>query len=90
MEAGALSAADAVATIPRILMPEGIPPYVLVARIGSILGMSFSLAIGLLMLIGGWWIPSLIAFASFVPSFGIMAVVERKASRDRAAAAQQR
>lgn len=71
-------------------MPEGIPPYVLVARIGSILGMSFSLAIGLLMLIGGWWVPALVAFAAFVPSFGIMAIVERKASRDRAAASQPR
>ena len=69
-------------------MPDGIPPYVLVARIGSILGMSFSLALGLLMLIGGWWISSLVAFAFFVPSFGIMAVVERKASRDRIAAQQ--
>lgn len=67
-------------------MPDGIPPYVLVARIGSILGMSFSLAIGLLMLIGGWWAMSLIAFAAFIPSFGIMAMVERKASRDRVAA----
>ena len=69
-------------------MPDGIPPYVLVARIGSILGMSFSLALGLLMLIGGWWISSLVAFSFFVPSFGIMAVVERKASRDRIAAQQ--
>jgi len=66
-------------------MPEGIPPYVLVARIGSILGMSFSLAIGLLFLLGGFIVPSLIAFAAFVPSFGLMAYVERKASRDRAA-----
>lgn len=66
-------------------MPDGIPPYVLVARIGSILGMSFSLAIGLLMLIGGWWIPALLAFAFFIPSFGIMAYVERRASRDRVA-----
>ena len=48
--------------------------------------MSFSLAIGLLMLIGGWWISSLVAFAFFIPSFGIMAAVERKASRDRIAA----
>lgn len=61
-------------------MPEGIPPYVLVARIGSILGMSFALAIGLLMLIGGWFLWSLVAFAAFVPSFGLMAYVERKAS----------
>ncbi|GMU39176.1 MAG: hypothetical protein AMXMBFR23_00420 [Chloroflexota bacterium] len=66
-------------------MPEGIPPYVLVARIGSILGMSFSLAIGLLFLLGGIIVPSLIAFAAFIPSFGLMAYVERKASRDRAA-----
>ncbi|MEX1022394.1 MAG: hypothetical protein WD058_04525 [Dehalococcoidia bacterium] len=69
-------------------MPDGIPPYVLVARIGSILGMSFALAIGLLMLIGGWWIASLVAFAFFIPSFGVMALVERKASRDRAASSR--
>lgn len=61
-------------------MPDGIPPYVLVARIGSILGMSFALAIGLLMLIGGWFAWSLVAFAAFIPSFGLMAYVERKAS----------
>lgn len=61
-------------------MPDGIPPYVLVARIGSILGMSFALAIGLLMLIGGWFAWSLVAFAAFVPSFGLMAYVERKAA----------
>ncbi|MBM4411266.1 MAG: hypothetical protein FJ037_08110 [Chloroflexi bacterium] len=67
-------------------MPDGIPPYVLVARIGSILGMSFALAIGLLMLIGGWFAWSLVAFAAFIPAFGLMAYVERKAS----AAARQR
>ncbi len=52
--------------------------------------MSFALALGLLMLIGGWWVSSLIAFAFFIPSFGVMALVERKASRDRAAAASSR
>jgi len=61
-------------------MPDGLPPYVLVARIGSILGMSFALAIGLLMLIGGWWLPSLAAFFFFIPSFALMAIVERKAA----------
>lgn len=59
-------------------MREGIPPYVLVVRIGSILGMSFSLAIGLLMLIGGWLVPSLLAFLCFIPAFGVMAYVERR------------
>lgn len=64
-------------------MPDGLPPYVLVARIGSILGMSFALAIGLLLLIGGWFLPSLVAFLCFVPSFALMAIVERKAATRR-------
>lgn len=60
-------------------MPDGVPPYVLVARIASILGMSFSIAIGLLLLIGGLVLPSLVAFLFFIPSFALMAVVERYA-----------
>lgn len=63
-------------------MPDGIPPYVLVVRITSILGMSFALAIGLLMLIGGWFLASLIAFALFAPSFGLLVLVERFAAVD--------
>ena len=58
-------------------MLNELPPYVLVARIGSILGMSFALAIGLLLLIGGSIVPSVIAFAAFFPAFGLM--VERLA-----------
>ena len=61
-------------------MPEGLPPYVLVARIGSILGMAFALAIGLLLLIGGFILPSVVAFLAFVPSFGIMVLAERHAA----------
>jgi hypothetical protein len=57
-----------------------LPPYVLVARIGSILGMAFALAIGLLLLIGGFILPSLVAFAAFLPSFGIMVLAERHAA----------
>lgn len=71
-------------------MPEGLPPYVLVARIGSILGMAFSLAIGLLLLIGGLFLPSLVAFAAFLPSFGIMVYAERRAAADNRAAAESR
>ena len=63
-------------------MPEGIPAYVLVARIGSILGMSFALAIGLLLLIGGFWLAALVAFVAFFPSLGVMIVAERKAAAD--------
>lgn len=58
-------------------MPAGIPPYVLVARIASILGMSFALAVGLLLLIGGLVVPSLVALFFFIPSLALMVVVER-------------
>ena len=64
-------------------MPDELPPYVLVARIASILGMAFAMAIGLLLLIGGFVLPSLIAFALFVPSFTLMALVERQAAYSR-------
>ncbi len=64
-------------------MPDELPPYVLVARIASILGMSFAMAIGLLLLIGGFVIPSLIAFVLFLPSFALMALVERQAASSR-------
>ena len=39
--------------------------------------------IGLLLLIGGWVLPSLVAFAAFLPSFGLMAYAERRAVADR-------
>jgi hypothetical protein len=66
-------------------MPEGIPPYILVVRIGTILGMAFSIAIGLLLLIGGFWLPALIAFAAFLPSIGTMIYAEKRAAAtDRA------
>ena len=68
-------------------MPEGIPPYVLVARIGSILGMSFALALGLLLLIGGLLLPALVAFVAFLPSLAVMVYAERLAAR---AAARRR
>lgn len=64
-------------------MQEALPPYVLVARIGSILGMSFALAIGLLLLLGGFVLPALVAFAAFVPSFAIMVYAERLAASGR-------
>lgn len=42
--------------------------------------MSFALAIGLLLLIGGLMVPALIAFLLFVPSLALMVVVERHAA----------
>ena len=45
--------------------------------------MAFALAIGLLFLIGGFVVPALLAFLCFIPAFGLMALVERKAANDR-------
>lgn len=61
-------------------MPEGLPAYILVARIGSVVGMAFSLATGLLLLIGGLIVPALIAFALFAPSIGLLLLAERRAA----------
>ena len=65
-------------------MQEALPPYVLVVRIGSILGMSLALAIGLLLLLGGFILPAVVAFLAFLPSFGIMVYAERRAARQEA------
>ena len=45
--------------------------------------MSFALAIGLLLLLGGLVLPSLVAFAAFVPSLGIMVYAERVAASNK-------
>ncbi|MEE2875584.1 MAG: hypothetical protein VYD09_03525 [Chloroflexota bacterium] len=60
-------------------MGPGVPPYVLGARIVSIMGMSLSLSLGLLFLIGGWWLICGIAFIAFLPSLGLLVFVERYA-----------
>ena len=62
-------------------MQHTLPPYILVVRIGSILGMSLALAIGLLLLLGGFILGAVVAFVAFVPSFGIMVYAERRAAR---------
>ena len=50
--------------------------------------MAFSLAVGLLFLIGGFFLPSLLAFACFIPSLGVMVYAERRAAADNARTAQ--
>jgi uncharacterized membrane protein YphA (DoxX/SURF4 family) len=67
-------------------MPEGVPAYILVVRIATILGMAFSIAIGLLLLIGGFVLPSLVAFAFFVPSIALMVYAEKRAALTHGAA----
>lgn len=60
-------------------MRAPIPPVVLLGRITAILGMSATVAIGLLMLMAGdgyWWV-GLIALAGFFPFFRLLHWIER-------------
>lgn len=65
-------------------MPEGVPAYILVVRIATILGMAFSIALGLLFLIGGIIVPALVCFAAFVPSIATMVYAEKRAAAQAA------
>ena len=53
-------------------------------RIVAVLGMAFSISLGIFMLLGGWWRPSLVAFVCFVPFFAAMRWMEKRAARDSA------
>lgn len=54
-----------------------ISPYLFLARITAVLGMSFTLAIAILALVGGWWSLAAIGVASFLPFFLLMRYIER-------------
>jgi hypothetical protein len=56
-----------------------VPAYVALVRIGSVVAMSTAAAIGIFLLVGGWWQPGLIALALALPCFFVMRLVERTA-----------
>jgi len=56
-----------------------VPPYVALVRIGAVVGMSTAAAFGIFLLIGGAWLPGLIAVALAIPCFFVMRLVERTA-----------
>jgi hypothetical protein len=67
-------------------MRTPVPPIVLIGRITAILGMSFALAISLLMLMAGvLWVAG-VAFLAFFPFFWLLHWIERFA---KPAASQQ-
>jgi hypothetical protein len=65
-------------------IPERATPLLAVVRIVSVLGMSFGIAFGLFLLLGAWWLPALISFASAVPFFVVMRYVEKHTGADNA------
>lgn len=54
-----------------------VPPYVALVRIGAVVGMSIAAAFGIFLMVGGWWLPGIIAFVLALPFFGVMRLVER-------------
>lgn len=58
--------------------------YLAVARITAVVGMAFALAIGILLLVGGWLALGALALAAAVPFFALMRLIERAAGRNEA------
>lgn len=59
--------------------PERATPLLAIVRIVSVLGMSFGIAGGIFLMLGGWLEASLIAFAAAVPFFLLMRFMEKHA-----------
>ncbi len=48
-----------------------------VVRIVTVLGMAFTIAFGLFLLLGGWWVAGLVSLLAFLPFFAVMRYVEK-------------
>jgi hypothetical protein len=55
--------------------------YLAVARIAAVVGMAFALAVGILLIVGGWLALGALALVASVPFFALMRLVERNAGR---------
>ena len=50
-----------------------------VVRIVAVLGMSFAIASGIFMLLGGWLLPGFLALLAAAPFFALMRYMEKRA-----------
>ena len=57
-----------------------VPAYVALVRIASVIAMSTAAAIGIFLIVGGWWQPGLVALVLALPCFAVMRLVERTAA----------
>jgi hypothetical protein len=55
------------------------PALLAVVRIVSVLGMSFAIALGIFLLLGGWWLTGLISLVAAAPFFVVMRYMEKHA-----------
>lgn len=58
-------------------LQQRIPVYIVIGRISAVVGMSFALALGIFMLLGGWIWWALLSLAISVPFFAMIFLIER-------------
>jgi hypothetical protein len=60
------------------MQPDRATALLAVVRIVCVLGMSFGIAFGIFLLLGGWWLTGLISLAAALPFFALMRFMEKK------------
>ena len=64
------------------MQPERAPALLAVVRIICVLGMSFGIALGIFLLLGGWWLTATISLLASIPFFVVMRYMEKNAAGD--------
>jgi hypothetical protein len=63
---------------------EKIPVQVVIGRIASIVGLSFAVAIGILLLLSGsYWVAGMVSLLLALPFAGLLRFVEYRAERGK-------
>ena len=60
-----------------VMLRTSVPLYVVAGRIVFVTGLSFALALGIFLLLGGYWQWAVVAFAAALPFLGLMFLIER-------------
>lgn len=58
---------------------QRVPAYVALVRIGAVIGMSATAALGIFLIVGGWWEAGLVFLAASIPFFFLMRFAESTA-----------
>ena len=64
------------------MQPDRATALLAVVRIICVLGMSFGIAGGIFLLLGGWWLTGLIALVAALPFFFGMRYMEKRSAQE--------
>jgi sorbitol-specific phosphotransferase system component IIBC len=65
------------------MLQTRVPLYVVAGRVIFVTGLSFSIAAGIFLLLGGYWHWAIIAFICAAPFLALMFLIERVPAADR-------